>query len=366
MLFFVFWRVAVSTWWNWSQREFKTLVQQSMERPIFVLCYSPYCPHCHGLPEGLMKYNETLAANRTDILISMIDCYHVRGCGLFGLRGTPHMALVLGTKRRYWPVTSERGPEGWDRWINQQIGPNLRQIYNETELEEAKREPKNGGTTFFLEVSRDDDPFIEHLRKLSKAFRIYNDTFVFRVNESIRKPILHAFYSVHCERTYTGSLSGVKAFLDENKFGVFHRYDTEEFTELEKQGKKALLLMTSGKLTEGQINALQTLTQGHCEAGMTFGWADVEDEQKILSATKVKDSDLPLIYRLANDNRPKTYKGKIANLWSSEFMDSSQNDKSITQNNRVKLIKTAVFYIGTVAICYITYHFRRESVSKLE
>ena len=319
-----------------------------------------------------MNYNKTLAANRTDILITMIDCYNVGGCSLFGIRWTPHMTLVLGKKKRYWPVTRERGPEGWDRWINETMGPNLREISTEAELDSAKREPQDGGATFLLEVPDANNEFVDQLRTLSKSFRIYNDTFVFRVNASRRRPVIHAFYSEFCVRTYTGPVSGVKAFVDQNKFGVLHRYDAEEFAELQKQDKNAVILLTTMQPTESQMRSLWQLMRDHCGMDITVGWANVNDDPRILSMTKLKDSDVPLVYQLHKSTTAShIYKGKISEMWNSSFVIESHEGGTVStfgmlSQYLVRSRRTVLFYVCSIVICYGTYAFRRESVSKLE
>ena len=118
-----------STWWDFNGTEFPTKLANSFNHPIFVLCYSPYCPHCVGLPQGLLNYNNSILGQRTDIDITMIDCYNLaRVCYDFHIHGTPYITLILGDNYRYWPSTSERAGPGWDRFINEHIGPNLRQI----------------------------------------------------------------------------------------------------------------------------------------------------------------------------------------------------------------------------------------------
>jgi len=310
---------ASSIWWNFSEYEIGDKIRNSFDMPLFMLCYSHYCPHCHGLPEGFSEYNKTLG-NRNDIYLSMLDCALQSGCGYFRIRGTPQMILVLGNKHRYWPVSPERGPNGWDRWINERIGPNLRQIYNDSELDEAKQEPKEGGSTFFLETPSENHKWVNMIRNLSKMYRIFNDTFVFKVNPSISKPILHAFPSEFCDYVYHGTQFGIKGFLEKHKFGVFHRYDRDEFKEL----TKASIYIVEKDLSPGQRESLRLLPKGRC-GDMVFGWSNTKDEDKqIYKLTSSKDAELPFLYSIGfTGSADRKYKKRLNDIGKSGFLSSS-------------------------------------------
>lgn len=373
MFYFLF-TFSLSTWWDFNEAEFRSIVQNSIEKPLFALCYSPFCPHCSGLPEGFQRYNQGLG-NRSDIYITSIDCYNKGGCHHFGIRGTPHIALVLGTKRRYWPVTPERGPEGWDRWINQHIGPSLRRVYNESEIEKAKLEPKDGGTTFYLEVATEDDPFIAKVKDLSRTFRIYNDTFIYRVitpTENNFKPKIYAYYSQFCYRLYEGSINGIRSFLDQNKFGVFHRYDTGEFKNLAKHGKKAMILFSEEQPSSSQLHSLRCLPKDHCDAQYQFGWAQVKDDANILSFTGVKAVDLPLLYLTGNlAGEPTIFKGKMTRIWDS-LLNSNTNKTNSTDHHQIvqgQIQQTSSIKLaGFLLICLFTvfYAFTTPETNKKE
>ena len=133
MLLFFFSSFVSSTWIEYSDLKWKSLVDNSFNLPIFALCFSPYCPHCVGLPEGFKRYSDGLG-NRTDLLIVTINCMKQYGCAHFHIRGTPTIALVVGNEWQYWPRSPERGPEGWDRWVNQSLAPNLRKIETDEEI----------------------------------------------------------------------------------------------------------------------------------------------------------------------------------------------------------------------------------------
>lgn len=320
-----------SIWWDFNESELSSIIEHSIDHPLFVLCYSPYCPHCFGLPEQLIEYNKSKLGQRTDISMTMIDCFNNgRGCNHFHIGGTPSIALVLGKKYRYWPKTTERSGPGWDHWINEHIGPNLRQIFNDSQLHSAKLEPSDGGTTFYIQVSSSSDPIIPIISNISKHFRIYNDSFVYRIVPSIKAPIITAYFSEHCghKYTYTGSRSKLIDFINEHKFGVFHRYDKEEFSKIH-HSKRGVILLTDNELSDGQREALRLIPKNHCDSDIIYGWSNIKKDKKIMYVTGVKSFDIPLLYPTGFGKHHNFYKGKLSNVWDTAFMDDFRIKETI-------------------------------------
>jgi hypothetical protein len=294
-------------------------VEQSFEKPLFHLCFSRYCPHCHGLDNGFINFNRTLG-DRDDIYISMIDCAVKRGCYLFKIHGTPSIKLIRGKKHRYWFETGERGPNGWARFIDQNIGPNLREIFNESELEEAKEEPQNGGSTFYLETPSENHSWVHEIREISKEIRIYDATFVYKVNKDIRTPKLHVFRSKYCDKVYRGLKSGIRNFVDKNKFGVLHRYDIEEFVHLFGTTKAALLIV-SKDISPPQKSALVELSKDHCDDGIEIGWANIhEKDADIIKYVRSHSDELPFLFTINIHSSNNKYKGRISTATENGFL----------------------------------------------
>ena len=348
IIFSIFFKISYSTWWNFSESEFPNKVAHSFEKPIFQLCYSRYCPHCVGLPEGFRNFNRTLG-DRDDIYISMIDCAVERGCWLFKIHGTPSIKLVMGNNVRYWADTGERGANGWSRFIDSHIGPNLRQIYNDSELEEAKNEPTDGGTTFYLETPSINHSWVNEVRLLSREFRIYNDIFVFRVDESLLFPKLHAFRSKYCDKVYTGFKAGIRHFINKNKFGVLHRYDLNEFEKLVQTRKAALFIVNKNIMLEHK-NGLIELSKDHCNEDIDFGWASIgekNDDQKINKYVKADLNELPFLFTInIHGNSNNKYKGRIADATKFGFLPHL---KTVSQKMKENY-EFAFIYIATAVL----------------
>ena len=139
-----------STWWDYNYIGLNEKIWNSYKKPIFVLLYSPYCPHCHGLPELIKNYSNNLG-NRNDIYITMIDCTNSIGCLHFKNKGTPHLVLIIGNNVRYWPITRKKDHLSWDLFINQSIKSNLKEI-NDLNFNLSIQEQYGGGSIFYLET----------------------------------------------------------------------------------------------------------------------------------------------------------------------------------------------------------------------
>ncbi|OHS94908.1 hypothetical protein TRFO_10858 [Tritrichomonas foetus] len=305
MIIFLFVYQAFSKWLNFSLDEFDKYVEDSIYHPIFVLCYSPFCPHCTGLPEELKQYSEDLGKS-DDIYYTTVNCQEPGLCQYFDVKGTPKILLVQGPNKRYWPIVRNNTVAGWDNFIKERTSPNFRQIITDDELENSKLEPKSGGTLFYLESSSEKDPAISKVRDLSSNFRSFNDSFVYRITGQTK---LTAFTSKYCGYVYKGdfqdhsnsnnnknnpeSSESLGNFVNEYKFGLFHKYFHDEYLELISKRKSAIIV-NDGKLSDSQKHSLQEISKNHCS--IAYGWMSINEDTQILKLSKKKFIDSPFLF----------------------------------------------------------------------
>ena len=379
MFFLLYSFLVSSTWIEYSDSEWKKLVDNSFNLPVFALCYSPYCPHCSGLPEGFQRYNEGLG-NRTDILIMTINCMKQYGCAHFHIRGTPNIALVMGSEYQYWPVSPERGPEGWDRWINQSIAANLRRIETDEDLENAQFEPWDGGTTFYAEVKSENDPILPILKNHSKLFKLYNDSFVYRVKENIKGTVLYAYRKPGCPIAFAGDTKNsdsVLSFLQKNRFGALHRYSYKEYMQLPTKQKTGIYIVEK-HIEEVQKYSLRKLATNEC-SDIIYGWGSIEQDAKFSKILNPKEQE-STPYLLIQDKVKKSKWIWKKALWraqkelvpylSSTNQNTDDSNKSNDKNDGIglyslpegitmKMIIIGVFigiFISAILINFIKHH----------
>ena len=291
---------------------------------MLFLCYAHYCPHCQGLPEGLKRYSEGLG-NRNDIYISMVDCAE-SSCARFQIVGTPTIYLIIGNKPRYWPTTSERGPEGWDRWINETMAPSIKEISTDSDFDAALEETSEGGSLFYYKTDQKDDPFIETLKYYSRFFKHYKDIFICRHNEHFKKELI-AYTSPYCKFVYSGSFTSnkeIEKFLNTHKFGVLHRFDNDEIREVGNGKEFGAVLVSSEDISDSQKESLQIISKEYCNA--QYGWYKTDDSSNtFLRSFGAGYDDIPFLLGVgAYSGQKLIYKGKVRNAWKSGFLDLIQ------------------------------------------
>jgi hypothetical protein len=312
---------AVATWWNFTNDEFEEKKRNSVALPIFVVCYSHWCPHCSGLPEGTVQYSES-DGNRSDVLVTMIDCAERHAeCAHFQIAGTPHMVLVMGPRRKYWPRVYSKVGRDWNAFIDRYVRPSLRAVATDAELAAAKREPADGGTAFHLETPRAGTALLRELANLSREFRIYNDTFTYRVSRARRGALLTAHTAPDCAAAWDGR--DLRAFLEAHKFGSRHEYDQDEYRLLARRTKAAVLVVEEAA-TDGQKYALRSLPRRFCDA-IAFGWLKVKDSPHLLREFRRNASELPFLM-YSDQNKCRAFlRGRTADAETSGFLDKAAN-----------------------------------------
>jgi hypothetical protein len=222
----------------------------------------------------------------------------------------------MGEKPRYWPRTGHRDGKEWNIFIDKYVKPSLREVASDEDLFLAKREPVDGGSAFHLETPTADHDLVQELADLSREFRIYNDTFTYRLNAELTEPVLTAHTSPYCSATWhSGTL---RDFLEAHKFGSRHRYDMDEFRALRTRTKTAMVVVEEG-LSNGQKYALERVPRGFCDE-IAFGYVAVKDTKWFLKEIKKDRLPIPVMV-FGNQDRCRAFHlGRTADAAASGFL----------------------------------------------
>lgn len=345
-------RMCQSVFWEFDPDVFPSLVENSFEKPIFLLCYATYCPHCRGLPELFRNFSETYAPG-DDLIVTTLNCEENRAtCRTLPMEGTPHITLVMGPDSHYWPVAEERTIESWAPWIAKFVGNQFREIKSAEDLEEAKREPTGGGATFVLEVSSAQDPVFDVLLPLTRVYRIYNDTFVYKVDPTLSAPRLSVFQNKWCGTEFKGTFTeqDLKQFIDVHRHGLMHAYRPTEFFELIQKETSIIYINDRGELSDSQIDGVMNMPNGLC-SDVIFGWTHVEDQPGILEAIGLSRLELPILFGVNPSKKCSwVHRGRLAELSKGNFTETVLAGQCVNvfEVVRTKLLKTVAYLIGLV------------------
>jgi hypothetical protein len=247
----------------------------------------------------------------------MIDCAaDGSDCSPFHIGGTPHIALVIGPRWKYWPQIQTRELGEWNAIIDSYKAPSIREVKTNADLAAAKREPAGGGSAFHLETPNLNVTILSELANFSKVYRLYNDTFTYRLNPQLSAPIVTAHTSPNCTVEWTSG--NLDQFIETNKFGSRHQYDQDEY-KLMSRHSKAAIVVVDDKLIGVQSYALEELPRNHC-SDITFGWFSANSANNMLKAFGQNSSDLPfLVYSQPNKCRA-IHKGRLMEAEVSDFL----------------------------------------------
>jgi hypothetical protein len=283
---------SLAAWFEWDSKEFQRLKANSFEMPILVVCYSPYCPHCSGLPQGTREYSDS-DGNRTDVYVTLVNCQE-GGCRHFDVRGTPKILLVMGENRKYWPVLHTRIGVEWNMHIDHYLSPNIDEIFDDEALLNATLKTVDGGTAFYIEVPANTDPILAELQNVSRRYRVYNSSISYRVNPSVPKAVFRAYTSPQCYDTAKPSQDPV-AFFNSRLFGSLHRYDVSEGRDLVRSKASYALLIVDDELFAVHRTAPRELSDSNC-GDFTFGWMKYRDAFKVGIVPKMNNTVLPIFF----------------------------------------------------------------------
>ena len=320
-------------WFDFNEKEFKVLRKNSINKPVFVVCYSPYCPHCRNLPEQTHEFSNMIQ-NRTDVYVTSINCAESDHCQIFKATHTPFIVLVYGERRKYWPKIRSKNIDDWMKVVDKYTNDNIREIFTEKQLIEAKNEPTDGGTTFYLEVPSKDDDYLRCLTGLSRRYLVYNDTFIYKVVQDLKTPKLFAFQSPECSKEFffNGKSDSnklllrqtIEDFVSAYKFGHLHRYDIDEYKQEAKQ-RSLFILFVEDNLDKDQMIALRGFPSDYCFFA-SIGWISLRESLSAMKLVGRTKSDLPLL-AYKSQKCLSLYFGNISKVHKSQFIQRALNNE---------------------------------------
>ncbi|OHT12722.1 hypothetical protein TRFO_17339 [Tritrichomonas foetus] len=293
-------------WWEYNEDEFQKVFDDTWNKPLYAVCYSPNCPHCHGLPGRFIMFAKSMA-ERNDIIYTAIDITNSTACQKLGARFIPYFVFARGTNRKYWLYPQFNCPIRWIEFIEDWGNPKIEKLnlinksLNHYEKErELIRKTLNGGSTFHLKVP-ENHSILSKYEDLSKKFRVYNDTFILSENNDLKnsRPEIIVYTSTNCSQTFEVNSSNLNKIVNNYKFSSLHHLDRKEWGKLSKSSN-TVIFMNDGELNGTRLELLDQLSNEFCGVAK-FGWAIIKD-QKAISITLKQNNDIPYIAVINKNN----------------------------------------------------------------
>ena len=376
MLLSLFFSLSSCVWWKYNPDEYRELEQQSIKRPLFVVCTLPSCPHCKGLPTLLREFSDMLG-DKSKIVFSSLSCVNNDLCNKIGVRGVPVFVFIRGSEPRYWTRTYERGFAGWSKFLSEQTKMKITEISDEIQLEQLILKTEEGGSTFHINIPANMKGSV--MRTYSNAASFYGlmgCTFAFNSNENISKLEITAYHSLKCKITKAINESDINSFIDAHKFSSFHHFDSGEINDVIESKRNLLVSVNEDPIPYEQKNALEALSGKYC-SNMLFGWADKETDENILHFIgKTPETD-PFFFILNPKKRCMTVSAdKLTETDSEEALNKSFNGikckriPRIKTNRQRKLTKKGgmifICCVGILLLIYFIYVIFSDSPEKIE
>ena len=351
MIFLIF------LWWNYTDKEFEKIETTTLFKPIFSVCTSPTCPHCKGIPESLKSYSDSLG-NKTKIIFTNINCGYTKFCKRFGIQGVPSFFLIRGNNKKYWTTTYESKPNGWNQFLNNEIGPNIFEIQSLNNVSFSNFQ--NGGSFFHLELNRSQLLLYKRYSHLSSIYKIYGTKFSYTFNTNSNS-ILTIYYSNQKFNKYLNiDLNNINNLIEKNLFSYYHHYDVLEFITIIKE-KPLILIVTTTSTSNSQINIINNLIFENLN--ITIGWASMDTDKYTLEVSKNFKNIKPFLFGI---NQKKNclikYYYLENNINYSLFINNLLNGNNCEKIGKIKTglppipkFKIIIFFIIFIIIFSILY-----------
>ncbi|EAY13508.1 hypothetical protein TVAG_343370 [Trichomonas vaginalis G3] len=284
-----------SLWYKYSSRTFNQKVKESYTTPIVTLLYRPSCDHCHGHPERIEAYSN-LNPTRKDVLFTHINCDIEFVCSKFHVQYYPSYVIIVGEKPRYWPEISSRDQNSWEQAIKYYTDHKFTQINNTNEFNKALETTLTGGTMFYVESKTENDPILESIKSEMIKYKIYNDSFVYSINPTIKESTLTAYRSPYCSTKFKGVhvKSEITGFLNDYRFGHMHKYTYNEWYEETSARRTMVLFEYERDLPVDRSNQLIKYSQMYC-TNTSMGWAIAKHNMHVVRALGLNDTEYPIV-----------------------------------------------------------------------
>ncbi|EAY17237.1 hypothetical protein TVAG_291900 [Trichomonas vaginalis G3] len=199
------------------------------------------------------------------------------------------------------------------------------------------------------------------MKRLYRYYRLFNTTFLYEINSTLKKAKLTAFRSATIKIEYNPKKEFLTQFIEKNKFITMHYYDYQDYQEI--KGKPFYMFISPKKLLDIQKVQLQNLSEKY-SSKMQFGWTD---DRYIAKDLGVSVKDVPISVYQSDRCIAKT-KFRISDLEKIHFFEETETGNACDYDFWVgkKMKKTILGYefsFAFIVVCLSINLFLRSKMS---
>ena len=321
-MFFVFFFLTKSIYWEFDVNEFDALKKNSTKTPIFLVATSRLCNHCNGIQESTKEFATKGFGQRDDVIITVVDCaspQHI--CKKMKIESTPSMFLIIGEDQNYWPQTKNKSTDSWNTFLNEYLNSNFNEIHSISEIPSSDKY-----NPFILKTKSNETKEFNEIRNFSRYYKIFNCTFYYIIDKELETFQFMVHTSANCSQLYDHQQETLKDFVERNKFGPMHSYSFKEYQNI-NSSRFGLILVETPYLLDMQKEALLSFNDYYCNK-ISFGFSNDNELSQYLG---VISNDRPaLVYKLPGC-LAKT-KERLLDAIQAGFFESAENNKTCSNS----------------------------------
>lgn len=352
---------AASIWWDYNSSELSSKIANSVEHPVFILFYTPWCHRCAHLPKEVRDFS----AQESSVIFTTIDCTNADDCRYFNVTSIPNTLLIRGDNPKYWPRLAHRD-QTWQSFYEDEAGPAVKIVKSNQELGPYLMRSIDGQTVFHLTTPNTSTALIEEYKRDAEKLRVWGCKFTMKLKPG-SVTSLRAYYSPNCIRKIKGNISNLYSFMEHRTFSSFHRYDYSEYAARNTSEPFAMLLF-DGVLPEPHYNAIYKLSGLRCQT-IRFGWANGNDEW-VMREFGIPVEQLPVLVGTNSDvNCTLVWTKRIATANKRGFLEHLERttrggachpfiEGRFIKRSSERLIAPLLSIAITMSACFFLYQLR--------
>lgn len=244
--------LSLSSCYNIRGKDAEKLFTESEHKPIFVVLYSQWCPHCHEF-KPVKEQLESFYKGSKSIDMTQINCDQERElCSKFEGSGTPRIYITTSTIEKAEKYDSSRTLEELKAFIKKYIEPPILQISSNSQLKSEIKQ--NYDSSIFILQDLDNTKISKIIEKLAANYVSYPCQFF---NLTYKKyntdsPVLFQLYP-HTKKVIniTNNVlteARIKKFVEEHIYPSFSQASSH-FFEIQKYLREPFLVIDDWKHT---------------------------------------------------------------------------------------------------------------------